>query len=64
MTMVTMVMKLRTDRAYRFGAVTTIQGSGKQIVGLLAELLTEAPLLRTNLWLSSNGCGNDIQLEG
>jgi len=59
-----MVMKLRTGESYRLRVVTTIQESGKQIVGLLTELLTEAPLLRTNLWPSNNGYGNGIQLEG
>ena len=34
------------------------------IVGLLTELLVEAPLLRTILWPSNNGYGSGIQLEG
>jgi len=64
MTTVTMVMKLRTVKAYRLGAVTTIPGNDTPIVGLMSELPIEALLLRTNRWPSNNGCGIGIQLVG
>ena len=64
MTMVTMVMKLRTDEAYLLGAVTTIPGSDKQIVGLLTELSTEALQRHTTQLPSSSVYGTDNQLAG